>query len=79
MQKKVRALARRAGPDTAKASPHKFRHAFATELVNREVSLDAIKDLLGHSSLSTTQMYLHTSHARLREAVTAIEGKKGHR
>lgn len=73
LQKRLRRLAERAGVDPGRVSPHKFRHAFATSLAERGVGLDAIKDLLGHSSLSTTQIYLHTAWRRLAEAVRQIE------
>jgi integrase/recombinase XerD len=68
LQKKLKGLALRVGLDPRKASPHKFRHAYATELVNAGVGLDAIKELLGHASIATTQIYAHTSYRRLQEA-----------
>ena len=47
-------------------SPHVLRHSLATELMNEGVSLNSIKELLGHSSLATTQVYTHSSIARLK-------------
>ena len=50
-----------------KKAPHVIRHSFATHLINEGADINSVKELLGHSSLSSTQVYSHTSMERIKD------------
>jgi integrase/recombinase XerC len=54
-------------PNLSKRSPHVLRHTFATSMLNNGADLNAVKELLGHSSLASTEIYTHTTFEELKK------------
>lgn len=64
----IKSLAKKAGI-TKNISPHTFRHSFATHLVDGGANLRAVQEMLGHESITTTEIYTHLSRDYLRETL----------
>lgn len=59
-----------------KRSPHVLRHTFATAMLNNDAELEAVKELLGHASVSTTEVYTHTTFEELKNAYSAAHPRE---
>ncbi|MFK7970493.1 MAG: site-specific tyrosine recombinase [Bacteroidia bacterium] len=71
----VKALAKEAGIEK-NVSPHSFRHAFATHLIEGGADLRAVQDMLGHVSITTTEVYLHLDRSYLQEVHAQFHPRK---
>jgi site-specific recombinase XerD len=71
----LKSLAKMAGIQK-KISPHTLRHTFATTLASRGANLAALKELLGHQRITTTERYLHVTPEHLRETLSLLQMKQ---
>lgn len=76
IQNDVKKIMRQMGWD-GQASPHVLRHSFASHLLDNGADLISVKEMLGHSSLSTTQIYTHVNPERLKEAYKKAHPRAG--
>lgn len=75
VQRMVQAIREKLDLPPERLTPHKLRHAYATDLVNRGVPIHVVSAQLGHASVATTSIYLHAQPGQARRYFDAIDAK----